>query len=239
MYWALFNQIDSSWTFQSSQLNTTVFGYHIEADQAKAVGALLLLFLIPFWQHVLIPALLVYNIQISPLTSIAMGGFSAVLSFLCAGFLQVNIELSLLSNTGVQWSILWQFPQFLLIMLAEVWISIPGLSFSFTQSPHSMRSVMTAAWFCNNAFGNLIVIAITELQPFKLQSSGYFLYAFLMLLAILLFCWLASKYRYSYRDSDNDNNDVADSNDNLLKFGRSSNLPYSALSSQDGLDLLF
>lgn len=131
MYWALFNQIDSSWTFQSSQLNTTVFGYRIEADQAKAVGALLLLILIPLWQNVVIPTLLVYNIQISPLKSMAMGGFSAVLSFFCAGFLQVNIERSLLSNSTEQWSILWQFPQFLLIMLGEVWRKIDFVSSSF------------------------------------------------------------------------------------------------------------
>ncbi|XP_055308001.1 peptide transporter family 1-like, partial [Sitodiplosis mosellana] len=238
MYWALFNQIDSSWTFQSSCLNTTVFGFRIEADQAKAVGALLLLILIPLWQNVVIPALLVYNVRISPLKSMAMGGFSAVLSFFCAGLLQVKIEHSLLSNTGEQWSILWQFPQFLLIMLGEVMLSIPGLSFSFKQSPYSMRSVMTAAWFCNNAFGNLIVIAITELEPFKLQSSGYFLYAFLMLFAIILFCWLASTYQYSYFDNVSDSHNAADSNDNLLKR-RPSNVPYSTLSSQDGLDLLF
>lgn len=124
MYWALFNQIDSSWTFQSSQLNTTVFGYRIEADQAKAVGALLLLILIPFWQNIVIPTLLVYNIKISPLKSMAMGGFSAVLAFFSAGFLQVNIERSLLSNSSEKWSILWQFPQFLLIMLGEVWCKI-------------------------------------------------------------------------------------------------------------------
>lgn len=97
---------------------------------------------------------------------------------------------------------------------------------------------MTAAWFCNNAFGNLIVIAITELQPVKLQSSGYFLYGFLMLFAIILFCWLASTYQYSYYDEPSDSSNVADSNDNLLKR-QSENFPYSTLSSQDGLDLLF
>lgn len=217
-------------------------GYRIEADQAKAVGALLLLILIPIWQNVVIPMLLMYNIRISPLKSMAMGGFSAVLAFFCAGILQLKIEQSLLSNNGEQWSILWQFPQFLLIMLGECTLSIPGLSFSFTQSPYSMRSVMTAAWFCNNAFGNLIVIAITELKPFKLQSSGYFSYAFLMLIAIIIFCWLASSYRYTHYDNINSSNDetaaIADTNENLFKR-RPSNPPYSTISSQDGLDLLF
>lgn len=35
LYWALFAQIDSNWTFQSAQLNTTVLGYHFQADQVS------------------------------------------------------------------------------------------------------------------------------------------------------------------------------------------------------------
>lgn len=200
MYWALFTQIDSSWTFQASQLNTTIGGYKFEADQAKAVGAMLLLVLIPLWQNIFVPAMLLCNLRITPLQSITMGGICAALSFLCAAILEFHIEVSNLSGDSEKLSILWQFPQFLLIMLSELWLSIQGLSFSFTQSPPSMRSVMTAAWFCNNAFGNLIVIAITELHPFKLQSSGYFLYAVLMFLAMLLFFWIASTYQYTNYD---------------------------------------
>lgn len=231
MYFALFGQIDSSWTFQSSQLNTTVLGYRIEADQAKAVGALLGLILIPFWQHVVIPALLMYNLKISPLQSIGMGGFAAFLSFFCAAILQLNIENRIAMN-GAELSVLWQFPQFLLMMLAVVWLEIPGLTFSFTQSPSSMRSVLMAAWFCNNAFGNVIVIIITELRPFKLASSGYFLYAFLMLVAILIFSWLANSYQYTYYDD-------SINNDKITQRRTSSNIPYSTISSQDGLDLIF
>ncbi|XP_031629999.1 peptide transporter family 1-like [Contarinia nasturtii] len=232
MYFALFGQIDSSWTFQSSQLNTTVFGYRIEADQAKAAGALLGLILIPFWQHIVIPALLMYNIKISPLQSIAMGGFAAFTSFFCAAILQINIEDRIATHSA-ELSVLWQFPQFLLMMLAVVWLEIPGLAFSFTQSPSSMRSLMMAAWFCNSAFGNVIVIAITELRPFNLASSGYFLYAFLMLVAILVFSWLANAYQYTDYES------CIDNNDNLIRRRSSNNVPYSAISSQDGLDLIF
>lgn len=231
-YYALFTQIDSSWTFQSSQLNTTVFNFKIEADQAKAVGALLLLIQIPLWQNICVPTLLLCNIKISPLKSIMMGGFSAALSFLCAAILQLNIEHRLLSESMDKISILWQLPQFTLIMLGEVWLSIPGLSFSFTQSPPQMRSVMTAAWFCNNAFGNLIVIIFTELQLFKLQSNEYFMYSALMLGAILLFSWLAQNYRYTNYDDCFSGDD-----ENLLLKKRTQ--PRSALSSQEALDLIF
>lgn len=225
MYWALFTQIDSSWTFQSSQLNTTVLGFKIEPDQAKAVGALLLLFLIPFWQNIVNPLLAACNVHISPLKSIVMGGISAAMAFLCAAMLQIKIEEQ--PSDANKLSILWQLPQFIMIMFGEVWLSIPGLTFAFTQSPLTMRSVMTAAWFCNNAFGNLIVVAITELQPFALQSNGYFLYAGLMFVSMLLFCWLARNYEYSNYE------EVPEINGNDLKRSNQS------MNSQDTLDLMF
>lgn len=40
LYWALFAQIDSNWTFQSAQLNTTVLGYHFQADQVSSLTTL-------------------------------------------------------------------------------------------------------------------------------------------------------------------------------------------------------
>lgn len=199
MYWALYTQIDSNWTFQATQLNRMVFGYNIEADQAKAAAPLLLLFLIPFWEKLIMPTLRTHKIQISTLQSIAMGGFSAAFSFFCAAILQFCIECRAATNSE-QLSIFWQLPQFILLMLGEVWLSIPGLNLSFTQSPPTMRSVMTAAWFCNNAFGNLIVIAITEWHPFKFDSNEYLLYGYLMFIAILIFCLLARNYRYTNYD---------------------------------------
>lgn len=202
MYWALFTQTDSSWTFQSSQLNRVVFGYEIKTDEAKGIGPFLLLLLIPFWEKVIVPILRIFDMNISPLTSIIMGGSSAALSFFCAATLQFFIE-----NCPEKLSIFWQFPQFLFLMLGEVWLAIPGLNFSFTQSPHSMKSVMTAAWFCNNAFGNLIVIFITELRLFDLRvSSEFFLYAALMTLAMIIFSRLANNYKYSgYEQISGDN----------------------------------
>lgn len=52
-------------------------------------------------------------------------------------------------------------------MIGEVLLSIPGIQFAFLQAPQSMKTVLTAFWFINNAFGNLIVVFITELKPVK------------------------------------------------------------------------
>lgn len=164
------------------------------------MSAFMLLILIPLWYNLIVPVLLVYNIEVAPLKSVTFGGISAGLSFLCAGCLQLRIEDNQLlqsTNSGAaQLSILWQLPQFFFIMMGEVLLSIPGLQFAFEQAPPAMKSVLTAAWFCNNAFGNLIIVAVTEWQPFKLQSNEYFFYATLMFVAMLVYCGgvLANKH---------------------------------------------
>lgn len=84
-------------------------------------------------------------------------------------------------------------------MLGELLLSIPGLQFAFTHAPTSMKSVVTAAWFLNNAFGNLIVVIITEVGIFSSQMDGYFFYGVIMLVCIILFALLAFDYTLQER----------------------------------------
>jgi len=96
-------------------------------------------------------------------------------------------------------NIAWQLPQFLLLMMGELLLSIPGLQFAFTQAPTSMKSVVTAAWFLNNAFGNLIVVLVTELGMLSSQMAEYFFYAVVMLVCIILYALLAFDYTLQER----------------------------------------
>ncbi|XP_059613272.1 solute carrier family 15 member 2 isoform X2 [Phlebotomus argentipes] len=191
IYWALLAQQDSSWTFQATKLDTTLFGWRLEPDQVKAMGPLLLLLMIPFWQNIVVPLIRrTTGCQISPLFSVALGGVAAALSFICSGILEVQINKS----APLSISFAWQIPQFFLLMMGEVLLSIPGLQFSFTQAPATMKSVLTASWFVNNAIGNLIVVLITELKLTSSQSCEYFLYSFLMICGITCFTFMAGNY---------------------------------------------
>lgn len=168
------------------------------------MGAIMLLFMIPLWQNICIPLLWRIDIEIPALKSVALGGICAALSFVSSGILQIAIERNSneTDDPSQKLSFLWQIPQFFLIMMGEVLLSIPGLQFSFTQAPPSMKSVLTAAWFCNNAFGNLIVVAITQLHLFTVRSNEFFLYSFLMFVCTLIFCGIARNYRYSNYDEE-------------------------------------
>jgi dipeptide/tripeptide permease len=132
IYWSLLAQQDSSWTFQATRLDTRIFGVFIEPEQIKALGPILLLILIPLCQKVMLPFLKGHNLHISPLQSCSFGGLCAALSFVCAGLLQLRIESSS-NNQQLAPSLVFQIPQFFLLMLGEVFLAIPGLQFSFTQ----------------------------------------------------------------------------------------------------------
>lgn len=219
IYWALLAQQDSTWTFQATQLNTNILGINIEADQAKAMGPIILLIMIPVWQNSCLPFMRKIGYDIPLLLSVAIGGLCASLAFVCAGLLQVTIEQSLfainsaptINNTIVPTdkvvivaassiSVLWQVPQFFLLMMGEILLSIPGLQFSFNEAPASMKSVLTASWFINNAIGNLIVVFITELHLIDEPSNQFFLYAVLMFIGILTYSVIASNFKCSYTE---------------------------------------
>ncbi|CAD7093398.1 unnamed protein product [Hermetia illucens] len=202
IYWAMLAQQDSSWTFQATQMNTQILGYRLEPDQAKAMGPIFLFTLIPLWQYLVYPVLNRCGIFIHPLHSVAIGGLCSAFSFIFSGFLQVQIE----NSPPQTLHIIWQAPQFMMLMLGELFLSIPGLQFAFTQAPASMKSVLTASWFVNNAVGNLIVVAITEFKFVNLQSSEYFIYAIMMFASMIVFTIMACDYiksRISPTPSDN------------------------------------
>ncbi|KAH8359260.1 hypothetical protein KR093_005346 [Drosophila rubida] len=191
IYFALLAQQDSSWTFQATMMNTTVLGVTIQPDQAKAMGPILLFILIPLWQYITAPLLRrLFDWELQPLHSVTIGGICSAGAFFCAGALQDRIMAA--PNNSI--NIGWQVPQFLLLMLGELLLSIPGLQFAFTQAPASMKSVVTAAWFLNNAFGNLIVVLVTQLNVLSSQKAEYFFYAVVMLISIIIFALLAFEY---------------------------------------------
>lgn len=192
-------------------MNSVIFGIKIEPDQFKALAPILLLALIPFWKSVVVPILMKFNIELKPLKSVTIGGICAGVSFLFAGVVQMKIE----EFHPNQISILWQIPQFFFLMMGEVLLSIPGLQFAFTQAPDYMQSILTAFWFVNNAIGNLIVVlitvVITELNTTTInQICEFFIYAGLMFLAIGIFSYFSSKYKYNenVEDVEDENCDV-------------------------------
>nr|CAB3266110.1 solute carrier family 15 member 1-like [Phallusia mammillata] len=91
-------------------------------------------------------------------------------------------------------SVAWMVPQFVLITIGEVFLSITGLEFSYTQAPPSMKSVLTSIWLFTVSLGNIIVLIVAEAQGFEKASDEFFFFAGLIFVAAILFMFLAYRY---------------------------------------------
>jgi len=108
--------------------------------------------------------------------------------------------------------ILWLIPQFFVITVGEIMISITALEFSYSQAPESMKSVLQACNLLTVAFGNLIVIIVAESKAFD-QASEFFMFGCLMLVDMALLAYLA--YNYKYVNINKDDDDNVDTNENI------------------------
>ncbi|XP_017780853.1 PREDICTED: solute carrier family 15 member 2-like [Nicrophorus vespilloides] len=99
-------------------------------------------------------------------------------------------------------NIMWLIPQYFLISVAEIMFGIAGLEFSFTQAPKSMKTVTIAAWYLSVAFGNFMVILITQLNIFQSQAYEFFLFAILIVGDMMIFMQMASRYNYVELEAD-------------------------------------
>jgi len=94
-------------------------------------------------------------------------------------------------------SLLWIIPQFFIITVAEVMISITGLEFAYTQAPITLKSVLTSYWLLTVSVGNIVVIIVAEGRLMSSQVAEYLLFAGLILIANVIFVCLAIFY-YEY-----------------------------------------
>lgn len=106
----------------------------------------------------------------------------------------------------------------------QIMFSVTGLEFSFTQAPASMKSVLQAFWLLTVTFGNILVVIIAKIKLFESQSDEFFLFTGLMVLDILLFIYLAKKYKYRVVVDDIENDETAARNANVINMNSLPNL---------------
>uniref|UniRef100_H2Y7V4 Solute carrier family 15 member 2 n=1 Tax=Ciona savignyi TaxID=51511 RepID=H2Y7V4_CIOSA len=93
-------------------------------------------------------------------------------------------------------NIFWMIPQYFIITLGEVFLSVTGLEFSYSQAPPSMKSILQSLWLLTVSIGNIIVLIVAEARLVPNQADEYFLFAGLIFAAALIFIILAIRYKY-------------------------------------------
>jgi len=180
VFWALFDQTGSSWVLQAEKMDLQVGGFELAPAQLQALNPVLVLLLVPFFTVFLFPRLERSGALVGPLAKMRIGMIATVLSFVAAAAIQMIVD------AGHAPSVLWQFPQYLLLTVGEVLVSVTGLEFSYTQAPRSMRSAIMSIWFLTVFLGNLLTLAVLKLV--ELGDAGLlWFFALLMLLATVAF----------------------------------------------------
>ena len=167
----------------------------IKAEQMQTLNPILILTLVPIFDLIIYPVLAKCNLLVKPLQRITVGLFVTVLSFTISGLLEIHIQDSPEKSVHI----FWQAPQYFVMTVAEIFVSITGIEFAYNQAPSSMKSIIQAFWLLTIAFGNLITMIVSSIGKFENNAHSIFLYTGIMVVCSIIFTFLA--WRFVPRDA--------------------------------------
>ena len=195
VFWALYDQINSSWVLQGTRMTPfDLIGYRVDAERIQSISALLVLFWVPVLTFGVYPLAERLGLRPTPLRRMGAGMVFTGLSFVICALLQKRIE------SGETLSLAWQIVPYVVIELGEVMVSATGLEFAYSQAPPSLRSTVMSFWLLTTSLGNFLVAAITGINARYVHATGtaeFLFYAALMLAVTALFALLAVRYRHA------------------------------------------
>ncbi|KAM5225700.1 solute carrier family 15 member 3 [Hipposideros larvatus] len=238
-YWMVYFQMQSTYVLQGLHLhipnifpnypgNSSVAlgaqdsGYKIPEAWLLLANVVVVLILVPVKDHLLDPLLLRCKLLPSALQKMALGMFFGFASVIVAGILEMKrleyihhnqtVSQQIGHNTyyAAPLSIWWQIPQYLLIGISEIFASIPGLEFAYSEAPRSMQGAIMGIFFCLSGVGSLLgssLVALLSLPGGWLHcpldhgninncqmDRYFFLLAGIQAATALLFMWIAGRY---------------------------------------------
>jgi len=192
VFWALYFQYGSKWTFQAEAMRRDVLGLELAAAQVTTLNAVCILTLIPVFSLFVYPWLERHGVRLTALRKMSAGMFVTVLSFVAAAL----VERALLETQAAGAPpphVGWQVPQYVLMGVAEVLVSVTALEFAFSQAPKRMKSLVMGIWYVTIASGSILTAVVAALNRF--QGVAYYgFFAGLMLAAAFAFALVARWY---------------------------------------------
>ncbi|MCA9548534.1 MAG: POT family MFS transporter [Myxococcales bacterium] len=193
-FWAIFDQTGSAWVLQAKQMDLNFFGIELLPAQVHAANPIMVMLFAPIFAYGVYPR--VSKIwPMTPLRKMGVGFFVAGLSFVVCAYVEQLIA------AGQRPSVWWQIFAYAIITVAEVMVSITSLEFFYTQGPKRMKSLIMSIQMLSISLGN----GFTALVNFviknddgtdKLSGPSYYLFfAAVMLVASVLFVFVAMRYK--------------------------------------------
>ena len=193
-FWAMFDQMDSSWMLQAEKMDRMWLGHKWLSTQIVAANPLLILILIPTFSYVIYPAI---NrvFRLTPLRKIGIGLFLTATPFAVNALIEARIV------EGAAPSIGWLILAYVLLTSAEVMVSITCLEFSYTQAPKKMKSFIMAVFLLSISLGNTFTALVNKFiqnadGTSKLAGPKYFwFFVIVMAVTAVLFIPVAARYK--------------------------------------------
>lgn len=238
-YWMVYFQMQSTYVLQGLHLHIpNIFpanpsnrslvlraldsSYRIPEAWLLLANVVVVLILVPVKDHLLDPLLLRCKLLPSSLQKMALGMFFGFTSVIVAGclererlyYIHHNETVSQLIGKDLYYaaplSIWWQIPQYLLIGISEIFASIPGLEFAYSEAPRSMQGAIMGIFFCLSGVGSLLgssLVALLSLPGGWMHCPEdfgninncrmdlyFFLLAAIQAVTALVFIWIAGRY---------------------------------------------
>ncbi|XP_011172407.2 solute carrier family 15 member 1 isoform X2 [Solenopsis invicta] len=92
IFWALYDQQGSQWTFQATRMDGQMGSFVLLPDQLQAINPLLIMIFIPIFETFIYPAFDKIHFINTPLKKLVVGGFLASVAFIVAGVVELQIE---------------------------------------------------------------------------------------------------------------------------------------------------
>lgn len=196
--------------------------WSVPAAMLSILDTISVLIWVPLYDLVVAPFFERIGHPISRLMRMGVGFGIAIIAMVCAASVEIvrlqvvnrhNLQDVDPGNNSVPMSVWWQIPQYFFIGMSEVFASIGGLEFFYSQSPEAMRSMASALNLISSALGNYLataLVAIVTAITAKNGSAGwiadnlnqghidyfFWLLAVLMFLGILAYIPICYTYRY-------------------------------------------
>jgi len=193
-FWAIFDQMDSSWVLQANDMNRNWFGHEWLPAQIVTLNPFFIMALIPAFEYVVYP-LINKVFRLRALHKISAGLFMTALVFTVSALIQKRIDV------GERPSIGWQALAHFILASSEVLVSITCLKFSYTQAPKKMKSFIMAVFFLSITLGNIFTGAVNnfiqnEDGTSKLPGASYYwFFVKIMLVTAVLFIPVVVLYK--------------------------------------------
>jgi POT family proton-dependent oligopeptide transporter len=189
MFWALFNQVNSTWVLQGK--NMTPF-YVLDGETMQSAGSVLVMIWVPILTLGVYPWLERRGILPTPLRRMSAGMVLGAVSFVICAYIQSRMD------HGATLSVVWQLIPYIVLEAGEVMLSATALEFAFSQSPERMKSIVMSFWLMTMSVGHFLVAVFTNLNSNYVHAHGaveFYFYAALMVVVAAAFIFLATRYR--------------------------------------------